>query len=56
MDITTTEQSNNSIQPKGILKNSSQITNSSGGINKGGLIWDESNLTLNELQKDSTMK
>ncbi|GAA5922496.1 phosphatase inhibitor 2 family protein [Sporobolomyces koalae] len=38
--------------PRGILKNA----NSTPSSNANGLAWDEANLSLNEVQKDSTMK
>lgn len=41
-------------KPKGILKNQNPATAPSSGPR--GLVWDEGNLQLNELQKDSTMK
>lgn len=41
-------------QPRGILKNTGQsATTRQPGQ---GLVWDEANLSLNEVQKDSTMK
>lgn len=59
----------NAPKPKGILKNSrsqSQVdtgsssvgtgTGSGSGSSSGGLAWDEANLSLNEVQRDSTMK
>jgi len=45
--------------PRGILKNSSSSSSSSQPQNQSthsGLAWDEANLSLNDLQKDSTMK
>lgn len=40
--------------PKGILKRPEGQANAAG--DKSGLSWDEQNLALNEIQKDSTMK
>lgn len=42
--------------PRGILKNSSTSSTSPPTTTHSGLAWDEANLTLNDLQKDSTMK
>lgn len=42
--------------PRGILKNANTSTSSSTLNNPHGLAWDEANLSLNEVQKDSTMK
>jgi protein phosphatase inhibitor 2 len=51
------------IRPRGILKNAHHPASSSsgagagaGGTHHAGLAWDETNLSLNDLQKDSTMK
>lgn len=49
------------IRPRGILKNAHHPASSSaaapgGTHHAGGLAWDEANLSLNDLQKDSTMK
>ena len=48
------------IRPRGILKNahpaSSSASTGAGGTHHAGLAWDEANLSLNDLQKDSTMK
>lgn len=41
--------SSSSVKPRGILKNTS-------GQKNGGVVWDEENLAVNELAKDSTMK
>ncbi|SCZ90215.1 BZ3500_MvSof-1268-A1-R1_Chr1-3g01845 [Microbotryum saponariae] len=52
-----TSRSASSQPARGILKNSN--SNSAGGAatsNGNALVWDEGNLALNELQKDSTMK
>lgn len=54
-------------RPKGILKNRSPSSTSTSGPSlanlvldtppeRQGLVWDEANLSLNEVQKDSTMK
>ncbi|GAA5837833.1 hypothetical protein JCM5353_002981 [Sporobolomyces roseus] len=42
--------------PKGILKNSSSSSQGQSTSPHSGLAWDEANLSLNEVQKDSTMK
>lgn len=56
------------VKPKGILKNSKATSESTTGNNNvgkqasaragagGGLAWDEANLSLNEVQRDATMK
>ncbi|ORY90175.1 hypothetical protein BCR35DRAFT_299738 [Leucosporidium creatinivorum] len=44
-------------QPRGILKNSGQQHSATATRQPAqGLVWDEANLSLNEVQKDSTMK
>lgn len=51
------------IRPRGILKNAHHPASSSSSSGAAGaasthpgLAWDEANLSLNDLQKDSTMK
>jgi len=48
--------SQNNLKPKGILKNAPTENAAAGATNAEGVRWDEVNLNLNEVNRDSTMK